>query len=99
MLGLSWEMDQGRASNETLPGCALVFELWRNEATGAQSVRTYFLSQTSDQMRRMTRLDLRTPPLRVRLLPTGCGTDASCEWSRFRTAVESAIDPAFVGSQ
>ena len=99
MLGLSWEMDQGRAPNETLPGCALVFELWRNEATGAQSVRTYFLSQTSDQMQRMTPLDLRTPPLRVRLSPTGCGTDASCEWSRFRTAVESAIDPAFVGSQ
>lgn len=97
MLGLSWEMEKGRAPNETLPGCALVFELWRNESTGAQSVRTYFLSQTSEQMRRMTPLSLRTPPLRVPLSPTGCGTGQSCEWTRFRTSIESAIDMSFVG--
>jgi 4-phytase/acid phosphatase len=98
MLGLSWQLEP-RGPNETLPGSALIFELWRDEARGTQSVRTYFQSQTVEQMRRATPLSLRTPPVRVRLSPGGCGTDESCEWTRFKSAVEAAIDPAFVSNQ
>ena len=73
MLGLSWEMAKGRAPNETLPGCALIFELWRNEATGAPKRSYLFPESDMEQMRRMTPLGARTPPLRVPLSPTGCG--------------------------
>lgn len=99
MLGVSWQVEKGSELNETPAGCALIFELWKNEATGTQSVRTYFLSQTIDQMRRMTPLSLRTPPARVSLTPSGCGTGPSCEWTRFRSALDAAIDTSFVANQ
>jgi hypothetical protein len=96
-LGLSWQTEKDAQPNGTLPGSALIFELWRDQANGALSVRTHFQSQTLDQMRRMTPMTLRSPPVRVSLSPAGCGADSPCEWGRFRTAIESAIDPTFVG--
>jgi 4-phytase/acid phosphatase len=96
MLGMAWQAEKDAPPNDTLPGSALIFELWRDDATGTQSVRTYFQTQSMEQMRRATRLSMRSPPVRVRLAPTGCGPDAACEWSRFRASVESAIDVAFV---
>jgi 4-phytase/acid phosphatase len=99
MLGLSWTLENGSEPNEVLPGASLIFELWRDGATGTPIVRTYLQSQTYAQIRRMTPLSLRTPPVRLALTIPGCASAAKgapCEWGRFKTALESGIDPAFV---
>ncbi len=59
LLGLNWTLpDQPDA---TPPGGALVFEVWRDEA-GERWVSARFISQTLDQLRRLTPLDAAHPP-------------------------------------
>lgn len=94
-LGLSWLIDGRR--DDTPPGGALVFELWRASGTGAYSVRAFYTAQTLDQMRNATPLSLTSPPERAPVFVPGCSrADGSCEWSAFQRAVQTAIDPAFV---
>jgi 4-phytase/acid phosphatase len=98
LLDLSWTLDNN-PPKETPPGCALVFELWRDAATGQHTIRAYFQTPTIDQIRALTPLNLKTPPERAPLFIPACSTSAEampCDWTRFRRAVESAIDPAFV---
>lgn len=94
-LGLSWLIDGRR--DDTPPGGALVFELWKSSSGGAYSVRTYYTAQTLDQMRNATPLSLETPPERVPVFAPGCGrADGSCAWEAFQQTVEAATDSAFV---
>ena len=53
-LGLNWLIDGRR--DDTPPGGALVFELWRRRDKGEFSVRTFYMAQTLDQMRNATPL-------------------------------------------
>jgi 4-phytase/acid phosphatase len=93
-LGLSWLIDGRR--DDTPPGGALVFELWRKRRGSNYFVRTYYMAQTLDQMRNATPLTLDNPPERVPVFVPGCGqADGSCTWSKFQQTVRAGIDPAF----
>jgi hypothetical protein len=61
MLGLSW-LIPGYQRDDTPPGGALVFELWRASATGDHTVRTYYMAQTLEQMRKALPVTLNAPP-------------------------------------
>jgi 4-phytase/acid phosphatase len=76
-LNLTWIIDGRR--DDTPPGGAIIFELWRNTASGAYSVRTYFTAQSLDQMRMSSELTLQDPPDRVAVFLPGCSmADTSC---------------------
>jgi 4-phytase/acid phosphatase len=97
-MGLSWLLP-GDVRDDTLPGGALVFELWRNKASGAQSVRTYYMAQTFEQARYATALSLDEPPAKAPIFVPACsgsGTGYPCDWKKFQKAVEAAIEPGFV---
>lgn len=89
-LDLSWLIDGRR--DDTPPGGALVFEVWR-ERSGDYSLRTYYTAQTLDQMRNATPLSLATPPEREAVFVPGCSrADGSCAWSTFQSAVRAGFD-------
>jgi 4-phytase/acid phosphatase len=94
-LGLSWLIDGRR--DDTPPGGALVFELWKAPGTGNYSVRTFYTAQTLDQMRNAEPLTLANPPERVPVFLPGCGrSDGYCEWNAFQHAVQAGTDSNFV---
>jgi 4-phytase/acid phosphatase len=94
-LNLSWLIDGRR--DDTPPGGALVFELWRKKEKAEYTVRTYYTSQTLEQMRNTTPLSLTAPPERVPVFVPGCGqADAFCTWSAFESTIRAGIDPGFV---
>jgi 4-phytase / acid phosphatase len=96
LLNLHWIVD-GRP-DDTPPGGALVFELWRS-VSGAYSVRIGYTAQSLGQMRNTQMLTLAHPPLRVPVFVPDCGRpDMSCSLERFSAAVQRAIDPADVQS-
>lgn len=93
-LQLNWIVD-GRA-DDTPPGGALVFQLWR-DAQGANSVRVYYTAQTLDQMRESQPLTPANPPQSVPVFVPGCSrADMSCTLDGFAEVLRRAIDPAFV---
>ncbi len=55
-LNLNWLIDGRR--DDTPPGGALVFELWKTPGKEEYSVRTYYTAQSLDQMRNATPLSL-----------------------------------------
>jgi 4-phytase/acid phosphatase len=94
-LGLTWLID-GRM-DDTPPGGALVFEVWKDGRTGEYSVRTSYMAQTLDQMRNTTALSANNPPQRVGLFVPGCGrADSSCTWKAFQETVKARTDAEFV---
>lgn len=94
-LDLSWLVDGRR--DDTPPGGALVFELWKESSGSGYSVRMYFMCQTLDQMRDATQLSPSSPPERVALFLPGCSTaDTSCRWTAFEQAMKAAVDLDFV---
>jgi 4-phytase/acid phosphatase len=97
-LNLSW-LIPGDLPNETPPGGALVFELWRQPAGGEYSVRTYYTAQTLEQMHQALPLTLDSPPGKATVFVPGCSTakaGSPCDWKAFQRTMETAIDPAFV---
>ncbi len=95
VLNLSWLIDGRR--DDTPPGGALVFELWKSRKDGAYSVRTFYTAQTLDQMRNSAPLSLANPPQCVPVFVPGCSQpNASCEWQAFQRAIQAGTDPAFV---
>ncbi len=87
MLGLSWQLP-GYQPDDTPPGGALIFSLWRDEK-GAFSVRTQYLAQTMSQMHKAVPLTLSSPPAIANVQIPGCET-ASCNWATFQKAAERA---------
>jgi 4-phytase/acid phosphatase len=84
-LHLTWIADGRR--DDTPPGSALVFELWK-KPVGDYVVRTYFTSQTLEQMRFSTELGPDNPPIRVPVFIPACsGEDLSCPLARFLAMV------------
>lgn len=91
LLNLNWITDGRR--DDTPPGGALIFELWRSRRTGNHIVRIYFTSQTLEQMRSASPLSLQRPPERVPLFLPGCsGKDFSCSWSTFAQTIQHTIN-------
>jgi 4-phytase/acid phosphatase len=98
MLDLSW-LIEGYQPDDTPPGGALVFEVWRDPVKGVHTVRTYYMAQTLDQMRNALPLTLDSPPAKAPIFVPGCSTadeGFACGWKEFRHTLETAIDPAFV---
>lgn len=94
-LGLSWLIDGRR--DDTPPGGALVFELWKIRDTREYSVRTFYEAQTLDQMRNAASLSAANPPERVPVFVPGCSqADGSCLWSAFVQAMQAGTYPVFV---
>jgi 4-phytase/acid phosphatase len=86
-LGLTWIIDGRR--DDTPPGGALVFALWRSRANGKFFVRVTYTAQTLEQMRAMQTLSLIRPPPDVSVFVPGCsGPDGSCEWSDFQSVIQ-----------
>ncbi|MDW5266157.1 MULTISPECIES: histidine-type phosphatase [Acidobacteriaceae] len=95
LLNLTWIADDRR--DDTPPGSALVFELWKDPTSGRYSVRVYFTAQTLEQMRAAATLSPANPPSRVPVFLPGCSRqDLSCSWTDFSQTVHQAIDPSYV---
>lgn len=97
ILGISWMVDGRR--DDTPPGGALVFEVWTSGDSSTDTVRTYYTSQTLEQMRNMMPLTLNAPPVRANIFVPGCSAadkEYSCTWRGFAQTVKNAIDPAFI---
>ena len=95
LLNLTWIVDGRR--DDTPPGGALIFELWKTHATGSYSVRTYYSAQSLEQMRSASSLTLGDPPQRVPLFLPGCSEqDYSCSWPSFLMTLNQAIDQRYV---
>jgi 4-phytase/acid phosphatase len=97
-LGLNWIVDGRR--DDTPPGGALVFELWRARTGGGYSVRVAYTAQTLDQMREAKPLTADNPPVRAQVFVPGCsGEDGACTLDGFAAAVRRVIEPAQVAAQ
>jgi 4-phytase/acid phosphatase len=97
-LGIDWIFD-GRV-DDTPPGGALLFELWRPRDGGKPFVRLEYIAQTLEQMRNAEPLTAANPPAQAPIFVPGCGrADLSCTWEGFSAAVRAAIDPASVAAQ
>lgn len=97
MLGLLWKLP-GYQPDDTPPGGALIFSLWRDPGTGRFSVKLRYLAQTLDQMRNVTALSIAAPPASQDVSMAGCETeqgDKGCPWETARLAMQRAIDPQF----
>ena len=94
-LNLNWLIDGRR--DDTPPGGALVFELWKQRGSAQYSVHTFYTAQTLDQMRTSAQLSLNNPPERVAVYLPGCSQSASsCKWEDFQQAMQFGIDSRFV---
>lgn len=88
----------GYQRDDAAPGGALVFELWHQDGQ-EDSLRTYYVVQTPNQMRNSSRISLKeTPGKAVIFLPgcSGLGEGAPCNARSFSILVDRVIDPAFV---
>jgi 4-phytase / acid phosphatase len=95
-LGIDW-IEDGRV-DDSPPGSALVFELWRSATTGS-FVRVAFTAQTLEQMRNSMPLTEANPPAEAPIFVPACSRpDLSCTWDSFSAALRQATDPAYVSA-
>jgi len=93
-LGINWIIDGRR--DDTPPGGALIFELWRSPR-GGDFVQLRFTSQTLEQMRNSEPLTTANPPADAPVsLPACVDAVGSCTWESFSATMRQATDPAFV---
>nr|BAQ94585.1 phytase [Burkholderia sp. a13(2014)] len=94
MLGLDWTLpDQ---PDDTPPGGALVFSLWRDTLTHADFVTVGLVYQSLAQLRDMTPLTLADPPSRHPLTIPGCADAAhgdACRLDRFMSIARRSMAP------
>ncbi len=91
LLRMEWTLP-GYQPNQIQPGGALVFERWRRD-DGVRVVRVRFTGQSLSQLRNMTALDAKTPPLSAPVFVQGCGTATpafDCRLEDFETVVRGA---------
>jgi len=98
MLGLSWHLP-GYQPDDTPPGGALIFSLWRQTDSGGYFVRTQYLAQTLVEMRSSSPITLSAPPAKEDVSAAGCESATVTigrSWDIFTKAIEGAIDNRFV---
>lgn len=97
-LDIDWVLDGG--VDDTPPGGALLFELWRPRDGGKPFVRLEYIAQTLEQMRNSEALTPAHPPAIAPIFVPGCSRqDLSCTWEGFSAAMRASIDPAYVAAQ
>jgi 4-phytase/acid phosphatase len=95
-LGIDW-IEDGRV-DDSPPGGALIFELWRSARDGP-FVRVAFTAQTLEQMRKSEPLTSANPPAEAPIFVPACSRpDLSCTWESFSAAMSQATDPAYVSA-
>lgn len=97
LLDAHWVIN-GYQRDDAAAGGALVFEFWHEDGK-EDSLHTYYIVQTPDQMRNASPVALKSPPGRsVVFLPrcSGAGEAAPCSVQAFFNMVDQAIDRAFV---
>ncbi len=93
-LGIDW-VEDGRV-DDTPPGGALLFELWRPRDGSKPFVRLEYTAQTLEQMRNAEPLTAANPPAQAPIFVPGCSrADFACAWDGFSAAMHAAIDPAY----
>jgi 4-phytase/acid phosphatase len=80
LLQLDWKVSD-QTQNATPPGSAMIFELWHDAKTNADTVRVKFVAQTLDEIRNLT-------PLATTALDPNAGMRAGAE--------PPSISPAYV---
>jgi 4-phytase/acid phosphatase len=98
LLGLSW-MLPGTPANPLLPGGALVFELRRHRGDGGWFVRSYYISQSLEQMRAGEPLTLEHPPQIAPIFIPECSQPTAgyeAPYGQFAALLHRVIDPKFV---
>jgi len=94
-LGLNWIVD-GRV-DDTPPGGALLFEVWRPRNGGKPFVEVKYTAQTLEQMHNGQQLTAANPPVEDPIFVPACSRDdMSCTLDGFQAAVHHAIDFAYV---
>ena len=97
-LNLNWLIDGRR--DDTPPGGALVFELWKTTVSGAYEVSAYYTTQTLDQMRNAVPLSLKTPPERVPVfIPSYGQANGFCTLNGFEAALKAIIQETPVNAE
>jgi 4-phytase / acid phosphatase len=101
-LGIDWIVD-GRV-DDTPPGGALLFEVWRSRQDGKPFVRLEYTAQTLEQMRQAQPLTPANPPDEEPIFVPLCSgqipnAGMSCSLGSFGAAMKAAIDPAYVRPQ
>jgi 4-phytase/acid phosphatase len=91
MLDVDWTL--AGQPDKTPPDAAMVFEVWRDPATGARFVKVALIYQTLAQLRAGAPLDDAHPAGRVYLALPGCadGPGGACPAAEFRQKIEAAI--------
>ena len=98
VLGLSWRLP-GYQLDDTPPGGALVFALWRDPASQDPIVRMTYVAQTPNQMHDASALTLASPPASVDVHLPQCRSAeraGGCPWPVFERLAAAAIDPQAV---
>jgi len=88
MLGLTWKLPTYQ-QDDTPPGGALVFSLWR-ESNGQYTVHVQYIAQTLTQLREAAPLTLKAPPAAADVTVPGCPAPV-CSWPVFQKVIEKAI--------
>jgi 4-phytase/acid phosphatase len=94
LLDLSWRLP-GDQPNDTPPGGALIFMLWRDPATSEATVKLRYVAQTFRQMHDAAPLTLDTPPGSVDVAIPACRSamrDGGCPWTAFDRVIRQAVD-------
>ncbi len=91
MLDLSWSLP-GYQKDETPPGGALLFSLWKEGSR--VFVTTEYVAQSLEQMRELSPLSARELPLRKEV-PSCLRAEKNCDWRAFQAVLEKAIDLRF----
>lgn len=99
LLDITWTA-AGLADSPTLPGGALVFELWSGAAPDSFGIRAYYIAQSPDQMRQAAPLTVAHPPTIAPLYLPGCGPetgpDHEVSLAGFARHVRQVIDPEYL---
>jgi 4-phytase / acid phosphatase len=100
LLNISWLLP-GYQRDDTPPGGALVFRLWRG-AGGHYAVETLYIAQTLQQMRDAAPLGRNSPPASARIFVPGCPAPSvryDCGWEAFRQIGFKGVNSAYVGAR
>ncbi|GLQ45127.1 phosphoanhydride phosphohydrolase [Dyella lipolytica] len=92
LLDLHWMLAE-QPADPTSTGGALVFELRREKGTDHYNVRAYYVSQSMEQMRESSMLDLKHPPELAPIFIPGCSPATpgyGCPLNRFAGLVKQA---------